>query len=330
MSQEERNPLNLVLKDFKLHLVSSTEFGREKERIKSERNELRFARDDEEIEILEELENEQLPPLPPRNRAQLQVQSPNRVRFYWSLKSDPFSTLQKIFGSEAFNYSLVAKLINQTEGTEQIFPIEMAGSNWFEVEADSTYRVDIGLFAPDKPFIRLLFSNTIQTPRSFPSPFFDWSPEFAISKKEFVQILNATGFEQDAVELALANDDLHSSVDEATRKIFLDIFDKQDFSLKPSEMRYILLALASRANLESLREEVSPTLFAFLQRLVSETTELSLAERLHRLILENFDVDGIMLGEELSRKTFAASLVEFRRRKPSQKLPKLSPISSLR
>ncbi|MFN3330810.1 MAG: DUF4912 domain-containing protein, partial [Pyrinomonadaceae bacterium] len=211
--QEERNPIELVSEDFKLHPISSGErfIGESPKIVFSSEETLESSQGmtaEKEVEAKQEGKDEiekllepKLPPLPMINRAQLQMQSPNRAFFYWSLKSNPFSTLQKIFGRNVANYTLVAKLINQTENTEQIFPIDTAGSAWFDVESDSTYQVEIGLFAPNRPFIRLLFSNVIQTPRNAPSPYFDWSPEFAISAQEFAKVLDVTGFKQDAIEM---------------------------------------------------------------------------------------------------------------------------------
>ncbi|MCS6873052.1 MAG: DUF4912 domain-containing protein [Pyrinomonadaceae bacterium] len=325
MSQEEREPLNLILEDFKLHLVSSAELVKSREPL-GEENKLKFAQENEENDLLEELESGQLPALPPRNRAQLQIQSPNKVRFYWSLKSNPFSTLEKILGDKAFHYRLVAKLINQTEKLEKIFPIDVAGSAWFDVDSDSTYQVEVGFFAPGRPFIRLLFSNVVQTPRNAPSKFFDWSAEFAISTKDFVRVLDVTGFKQDAIELALSSDDLD---DASAKNTFISISGTEDMSFDPLEIRYALFALASGLSLEDLRGRVSAEFFAFLQRLALEMGEASLASRIKTTISESFGISQIE-EEEISQETFGASLVEFRRRKPSRRLPKISPVSSLR
>jgi len=331
MTQEEKNPLHLILEDFKLHLVSSGEFARKESIELAEQSTLRFAEEstDHQSEKLDKLEVEQLPPLPMKNRAQLQIQSPYRARFYWSLRSNPFEILKKMLGDEAVKYKLVAKLINQTENREFLFPIEIAGSTWFDVEADSMYHVEIGLFAPDKPFIRLLFSNTVQTPRSKPSPFVDWSPEFLVSNEEFVEILDATGFKHDATELALAADDPE---DTAIKNTFFSLFGHHSFPFKISELRYALFALASGLSLEDLRGHISAALFDFLQRLITEH-EVS-SEKIRSKLSENFIIsdesDEYNESDKVIYRTFGASLIEFHRKKPFRKYPKLSPISSLR
>jgi hypothetical protein len=335
--QEERNPINLVAEDFKLHPISSGE------RLIKETTEIVFSSEKnlEEENLIEEKAEEissadkidkllepKLPPLPMVNRAQIQMQSPNRVFFYWSLKSDPFSILQKIFGKGSSDYTLVAKLINQTENSEYIFPIDKAGSTWLNVESDSTYQVEIGLFAKNRPFIRLLFSNTIQTPRSAPSPYFDWSPEFAISARDFAEVLDATGFKQDAIEMALAGDDKATV---ATQNTFFALFGQNFPNTKPSELRYALFALASGLTLEDLRHHISPKLFALLERLITEMSEKLTTEKIRAAVHENFGLDEeIEEPDEEIFRTFGASLIHFRKipKKRKFQFPKISPVSS--
>jgi hypothetical protein len=360
LQQEERNPIELVSEDFKLHPISSGErIGASKttkdapkivfsseiseesaenlvevEKVGIGKEEREAKKEKDEIE---ELLEPKLPPLPMINRAQLQMQSPNRAFFYWSLKSNPFSTLQKIFGRSALNYKLVAKLINQTENSEQIFPIDIAGSTWFDVESDSTYRVEIGLLAPNRPFIRLLFSNTVQTPRSAPSPYFDWSPEFAISAQDFAEVLDAAGFKQDAIEMALAGD---QKADIATQNTFFSLFGQQFLNARLGELRYALFALASGLTLEDLRYQISPSLFALLEKLMLEMSEQPTAEKIRAVLYENFDIgeeveepEEIEVEIEETVRVFGASLINFgkkapRRFKLPKKFPKISPVSS--
>jgi len=359
LQQEERAPIELVSEDFKLHPISSgertrafkttkdtpkivfsseTSEGSAEELAEEEVEKVSVGKEEKEAKSekdeIEELLGPKLPPLPMINRAQLQMQSPNRAFFYWSLKSNPFSTLQKIFGKSALSYKLVAKLINQTENSEQIFPIDIAGSAWFDVESDSTYRVEIGLFAPNRPFIRLLFSNTIQTPRSAPSPYFDWLPEFAISAQDFAEVLDATGFKQDAIEMALAGD---QKADIATQNTFFSLFGQRFLNARLSELRYALFALASGLTLEDLRYQISPSLFALLEKLMLEMSEQPpTAEKIRAVLYENFDIEEeAEESEEIEEivRTFGASLVNFGKKAPRKfklpkKFPKISPVSS--
>ena len=326
------------LTDFKLNLVSSAERLHEDENHLLPENELRFAADGEEeeiekeappSEIFKELSEPKLPALPRENRARLQMQSPNRLFFYWSLKNDPFQTLQRMFGNRAAaEYTFVAKLINKTSGAENLYRVPAAGSWWFDVESDAAYQVEVGFAAPNRPFIRLLFSNIIETPRSAPSPYFDLSPRFAVSAQEFAEVLDVSGYKQDAFEMALAGDEAAIAADAATEQTLSQLFGRHNFAARANELRYVLFALAAGATLSDLRGQISPTLFAELERLVTENAERLSAERIFDALQENFDLEGFEETEEeleeISERTFGASLVNFSKtpRRLAKKFPK--------
>ena len=285
--------------------------------------------DEETIEVKDpifgELAAPTLPELPKEDRARLQMQSPNRINFYWSFKENPYQILNRIFGDQT-NYQLVAKLLNQTGRHEEIFPIEAEGSAWFDVDADSSYRVEIGFYAVSRPFVRVLFSNTLQTPRKSPSPRQDYSEYFAVSADQFAKVLDVSGYSQDAYEVALAGDDIEAA-DAATETAFSQIFDaeKGDFDqTKSGEWRFILLALASGYSLEDLRGHISPSLFAFLQ---ARAEELS-AEKALAALQANFDVsdDEIYEEEIVGETVYGASLVNFPRSLKRRALPKFAPL----
>jgi len=67
---------------------------------------------DEMSAVFKELAAPKLPELAKENRARLQMQSPNRLFFYWSIKNNPFQTLKKAFGHDTGSYTLVAKLLD--------------------------------------------------------------------------------------------------------------------------------------------------------------------------------------------------------------------------
>ncbi len=138
------------------------------------------------------------------------MQSPTRLNFYWSVKTNPFKTLNRAFGGKTGSYTLVVKLVNQKTGREEISPVEAEGSWWFDVDADSVYRAEIGFYAPNRPFVRVMFSNTVETPRKNPSPRRDYSADFAVSANQFAKVLDVSGFPQDAFEVALAGDDIEA------------------------------------------------------------------------------------------------------------------------
>lgn len=269
-----------------------------------------------------------LPKLDRENRAVLQMQSPNRLHFYWSIKNNPYQTLNRVFGKNVGNYQIVLKLVNQKFDSEEIFAAEAEGSYWFDVDSNSTYRVELGFYAPNRPFIRILHSNTIETPRKSPSPRRDLLPAFNVSARQFAEVLERSGFRQDAIEVAFAGDDAQSA-DAATQRTFAQITGKTKFAdSEPNETRYALLALAAGASIDELRGGLNPSLAAVLQ---AERNKLS-AEEIRRSLEANFGALADEFIEEetiLSSRIVGASLLNFPRTIRRRNLPrKISSISS--
>lgn len=239
--------------------------------------------------VFKELAQPKLPQLAQDNRAYLQMQSPSRVFFYWSVKNDSFETLRRALGNRADNYGLAVKLVNLTNDREMIAPVESSGSWWFDAEPASSYRAEIGFYTPNRPFIRIIFSNTLETPRSAPSPNTDYSEYFAITPNQFAEVLDSAGFSQDAFDVYVAGD-YPEFADEATRMAFVQLVGTEeiDFSaISLYELRYVLFALASGVTLSQLRESVSENLWNFLAHLTDQKTD-ALSEEKVILALEEF------------------------------------------
>ncbi len=298
--------------------------------------------------IFAALAEPKLPELQRENRARLLMQSPNRLFFYWSMKNNPFQTLGKILDGQESSYQLVAKFVNQKNGYEQIFPVETEGNYWFDAESDAVYQAEIGFYAVNRPYFRIIFSNTVETPRKTPSPRQASEADWAISAAHFAEVLDNSGFTRDAFEVALAGDDESKSklaTQNALAK-FLDSEDAQIGELNPEEVRFALLALASAVSLDSLRGHISERLYNLLQaNIASINADNALAS-----LQDNFEI----FSEEIYEEEFTgaaihgASLLNFpksiRKRAvpktlaPKQKtdnlaeklLKKISPISSLK
>lgn len=282
----------------------------------------------EEDPIFRELSEPKLPELPRENRARLLMQSPTRLNFYWALKNNPFQTLKRLFGAGAGNYVFIVKLVNLIDQSEEIFPVETEGTTWFTVDADAAYRAEIGFYAPARPFIRVLFSNRIETPRRSPSPRRDYSPFFDVSANRFAEVLDVSGFRQDAFEVALAGDDAEFA-ETATQNAFSQFTanEKSDFADNDAgEMRFALLAVASGVNVETLREQISKNLFAKLM----QTREDLTAEKALAALRENFGVFADETTEEefFTTRVFGASVINFPRGSKKRFVPKFAPVSS--
>ena len=281
----------------------------------------------EKSPVFKELSEPKLPALPKENRARLQMQSPTRLHFYWSIKNNPFQTLNRVFGGNAQDYTLVVKLVNRTRNREELVPIESEGATWFDVDADSTYRAEIGFTAAQRPFIRLMFSNTVETPRKNPSPRGDFSLDWAVSANQFAQVLDVSGYAQDAVEVALAGDDF-SFAETATRNAFSQVTGDQenDFTEdNSSEIRFTLLALAAGYRAENLRGQISHSLFMKLL----ENVETVSAEKAFIALQENFGEFTEEIVEEDRKQTiFGISSINFPKFSKRRILPKFAPVSS--
>ncbi len=285
--------------------------------------------EEEKSPVFKELAEPKLPDLPKENRARLQMQSPTKLYFYWSVKNNPFQTLNKVFKGNTGNYTLITKLKNKTAGTEELFKVEPEGNWWFNVDADADYVAELGFFAPNRPFIRVMFSNEVRTPRKTPSKRRDYTPSFNVDAYQFAEVLDVAGYQRDAFEVAFAGDD-EVLADEATNKTYSQLVgnDTKKFTVGESdELRFVLLALASGYSLEEIRNEINPSLYESIN---NEIQKLS-AEQVLSALKENFDVftDELFEEEEFGEAVFGASLVNFPKRIKKRSVPKsLSPKDS--
>lgn len=274
-----------------------------------------------------ELAMPQLPRLAARNRARLQVQSPNRIYFYWSLSSNPYQMLNRALGSATIGYSLALRLVNLESEREELHPADTDGSWWFSVDSDRSYRVEVGFYSPSQPFVRVLYSNTVKTPRRSPSPRAAAESNWRISSNEFAEVLDNSGFERDAFEVALAGDDAQAS-GETTHKAFRRFLGNDDMTFKgiaADELRYAMLSIASGQAIEELRFRIGAELFAILQ---ANADRLE-ADRAAAAMSEFFDIDTVEFEEEeFGPAVFGSSLVNFPKRFKTRARREYSPISS--
>ncbi len=284
--------------------------------------------------VFRELALSKLPELKRENRARLLMQTPNRVYFYWSLKNNPFQILRRAFGENTGSYTLVVKLINETRDTEQIHAVDADGNWWFSVESDSTYRAELGFYAPNRPYFRALYSNTITTPRKSPSSRVATEADWRIPADKFSQVLDVAGFKQDAFDVAIAGDDAdHTQT--ASYAAFAHLTERpaSDFAdFDADDIRYALTLLAAGATLEDLRFRVSDELFAVLQSAIELITrENALAALKAEFELDENDI--IEEYEETGPGVFGSSLVNFPKRVRTRsrridQLDKFAPLSS--
>lgn len=274
------------------------------------------------------LANPELPSLSRHgNRGRLLMQSPTRLYFYWAVGKNPFHTLNRALG-EAANYTLVLKLIDLRRDEEQLHPVDAAGNWWFDVDPDGEYRAEIGFYAVNRPYIRVLYSNTVATPRKSPSPRTADTAEWRVPAEKFAKVLDAAGFKRDAFDVVMAGDDADAA-DMAARSAFAQFSGRlhNEFGgVEASEIRYAMFALASGVPLSELRGLISERLFRILASMQSVNSEQVLAALKDKF---EFDADDFEIEEEAAEAVFAGSAVNFpRRMRRTRRLPDLNPLSS--
>jgi len=235
----------------------------------------------------------------------LMMQSPTRLYFYWSINGQSFHALQKTVGGNASDYRLALRLLDLTNDTEELHAIEPDGSWRFNVLPDNEYRAEIGFYSASRPFVRILFSNTIATPRKSPSPHSASEARWAVTTHKFAEVLEASGFEEDAIEVIreTAHEDLkslfaaHVGVEEGELSAFED-----------SELARARAMLAGGTPIEQIKCKIAAGLYAMLQSHLSKLTPSAI----------NDNTGMSTLLDETEFETFTAvggSLVNFPRRK---------------
>ena len=271
-----------------------------------------------------------LPELPRENRARLQMQTPTRVYFYWSVKDNPWARLRSVFGDDLGSYTLVHKLIDKRTGREEIHQTDAQGNYWFDVEPDRAYQAEIGFYAPNRPYFRILYSNTVETPRRSPSPRAATDADWKVSASKFAEVLDVAGFSRDAFDVAMAGDD-QAAAEDLSFTAFMSFLGASGIdlsSITAEDIRYALLALAAGVTLEDLRHKISAALFEILQ---ANAGALEPAKAMASLT-EYFDIDEAEFSEEqYGPAVYGASLVNFpktlktRGKSPKKLAPKYSP-----
>lgn len=212
--------------------------------------------------------DEPLPPAYARDQIRLLAQSPYKLFLHWNLARDPRVVLRRLT-TDASAYHLVVRLVETDAATETLYDASETRTQWFDVRADASFRADVGLAAANLPFIRLIRSNTVRTPRAGVAHEVDHNQEFKVDAAEFVQVLDESGYVSDAVEVAIeaADQESHGAV---TTLIASRVFNRSDTNLSftdagLSELRALLTALAFGADLSALRAQLSP---AFRQEML--------------------------------------------------------------
>ena len=270
--------------------------------------------------VFRELANPKLPALTREARARLLMQSPTRLFFYWSVGANSYAALHKALGNGTGGYQLALRLLDLTNQTEELHHVEAEGSWWFNVRPETEYRAEIGFYSPSRPFVRILFSNTMETPRKGPSPHPASEARWIISPGKFAEVLDVSGFHEDAFEVAAdAKDSEFIAAAFAKRA---GVSETQVASLGSDDLQAALRLLAEGYPLEDLKWRVSAELFALLQERYSHLG----AEEFQRRFAPVLGEEETSEDELVETAAFGGSLVDLRR--PRFSRPRFAPVSS--
>lgn len=143
-----------------------------------------------------------LPETGGRDSVQLFAQSPHKLFVHWSHAGDPSAALREAFGDAASHYRLVVRLSDLTDDSAHVHDASPERAQWFAARPDRDYRADIGFHADGLPFVTLLASPIVHTPRAAVSPNADTEPQFHIAPDDFSRLLEHTGYDADALRQA--------------------------------------------------------------------------------------------------------------------------------
>ena len=273
--------------------------------------------------VFKALADVSLPELRRENRARLMLQSPTKLYFYWSVRENPYQLLRNALGTDIGSYTLVVKLTDQANGTDEMYPAEPEGQRWFTVEPDREYRAEMGFYATNRPYFRIVYSNTIETPRRSPSPHPASDARWTVSANKFAEVLDVSGFKRDAIDVAIAGDEPQHSTD-ASHNAFAHFIGRTAHltrGIADAEVRNVLASMASGSTLETVRHQVSPELFGILQANSDRLTAVNAQAALG----EYFNVDDADWSIERHGAVFGSSLIHF---PTSLKARALRPVSS--
>ncbi|MEZ5423877.1 MAG: DUF4912 domain-containing protein [Pyrinomonadaceae bacterium] len=267
----------------------------------------------------------ELPKVRRQNRARLLMQSPTRLYFYWSLKEDPWQQIHRTFGeSGSASYMLVLKLKDLSRDIEEIHRVEREGNWWFEVEPDGRYSAEIGFYSPSRPYFRIVYSNTIETPRRGPSPMPAKDAEWRISANKFAQVLDVSGFQRDAFDVAMVGDDHYGAMDRSERALagLIGNTNASFNGISHDDIRYALLSLAAGTSLVQLRNRIGSALFRLLEASASKIDPASA----RGVLVEHFEVDDSDWTEDEPEFTsIGGSRLNFPKRLRAKRVPAYSP-----
>lgn len=164
-------------------------------------------------------------------------QDPFRLFVYWHLKDNPFDRLRQIFPTgEIGNFHTVLKLVDETTNITVYFNAAFTREYWFSVFPDRQYRVELGVRSPRYGYIKLLSSQSAQTPRGGPSDQAATEDQYFIASDEFIGVLRDSHM---VSERAFTIEDLLPGADRAPASARNAVWDSL-----PASFRRLVMAIA--------------------------------------------------------------------------------------
>jgi hypothetical protein len=235
--------------------------------------------------------DEPLPLPPPVDEIHLLVQSPTKLFLYWDAAHNPFEILRRSI-LNADDYRLVVRLTDLTTGEISLYEAAPTREQFFSALPGRNYRAEIGFFAPNRPFVRLLTSSRIETPRSGVARESD-AGDFHLSAEEFTRVLDESGYVSDALEVALEAAD--KQMQTSFTRIVAETITGGDASLFNDEdvfeLRRFLSAIAFGAHAEDLRGMFSPKVASWFEESFAHFAPAAETARLIEIMRAAFNLE---------------------------------------
>ncbi len=267
--------------------------------------------------------DEPLPQIYGSEQIGLLVQSPEKLFLHWNYARDPGATLIKALGEAASKYRPAVRLIEVESGEEFTRDADGAGTHWFDAKPGCDYQADVGFIAEGLPFLRVLSSAVVQTPRPGVSQIIDEAQEFHITAPDFASVLSEAGYAADALGVALEIADAETA-GTVSPEIVATLTDIELPSLDESgqsELRGLIIALALGRSPHQLLGTLSTPLARWLEQLIRREGGAVDPAPLLELLRETFGFElrfdesseerPLVLGEMETRSSWGASLVHF-------------------
>ena len=148
--------------------------------------------------------------------------------------------------------------------------------------------------------------------------------EWRISANKFAQVLDVSGFQRDAFDVAMVGDDHYGAMDRSERALagLIGNANASFNGISHDDIRYALLSLAAGTTLRQLRDRIGSTLFRVLEASTSKIDP----DSARGMLEEHFEIDDSdWADDEPEFTSIGGSRLNFPKRLRARRMPAYSP-----